>query len=152
MPKARTAATTDIVALADRLRPVLLRLARELRKESRAAGVSPGQVSLLVAVKYSPGIGVKELAARERVSAPAMSRQVERLVQAGFVERTASADDRRRVGLRLTEHGTRVLRQVRSRRTVWLARRLGTISAGELAALESAVEPLARLLDEEERA
>jgi DNA-binding MarR family transcriptional regulator len=150
MPKAHTVAV-DSVALADRLRPVLLRLARELRREARAEGVSPSQVTLLVAIKYAPGIGVKELAERERVSAPAMSRQVDRLVKAGFVSRASSDDDRRRVGLTLTEAGRRVLRKVRSRRTVWLARRLQKLSPDELETLEAAADSLALLLDEEER-
>lgn len=150
MPKAPTE-TVDAVAMADRLRPVLLRLARELRREARAEGVSPGQVSLLVAIKYTPGLGVKELAERERVSAPAMSRQVDRLVKAGLVARAESESDRRRVGLTLTEHGRRVLRNVRSRRTVWLAQRLRTLSRTELAAVEAAAGPLALLLGEEER-
>ena len=150
MPKARTE-TIDAVALADRLRPVLLRLARELRREARAEGVSASQVTLLVAIKYAPGIGVKELAERERVSAPAMSRQVDRLVKTGFVERASSEDDRRRVGLTLTEAGRRVLRKVRSRRTVWLSRRLQTLSPEELEALDAAVAPLALLLDGKDR-
>ena len=58
----------DTVAVAEALRPSLMRISRELRREARAVGVSPEQVSLLVAIKYEPGIGVRELAARERVS------------------------------------------------------------------------------------
>jgi DNA-binding MarR family transcriptional regulator len=142
--------TADTVALADALRPVLLRVGRELRREARAVGISPEQVSLLVAIKYDPGIGVRELAARERVSAPAMSKHVDRLERDGLVTRTPSADDRRRVGLTLTEEGRRMLRRVRSRRTAWLVSRLGTLSAAELAAVEAAVEPLAHLLREDE--
>jgi DNA-binding MarR family transcriptional regulator len=134
------------LAVADRLRPVLLRVGRELRREAREAGVSPEQVSLLVEVKYSPGIGVNELAARERVSAPAMSNHVDRLERDGLVTRTPSPNDRRRVGLTLTDEGKRVLRRVRSRRTAWLASRLGALDAAELAAVEAAVEPLSRLL------
>jgi DNA-binding MarR family transcriptional regulator len=125
---------------------VLLRVGRELRREAREAGVSPEQVSLLVEVKYSPGIGVNELAARERVSAPAMSNHVDRLERDGLVTRTPSPNDRRRVGLTLTDEGKRVLRRVRSRRTAWLASRLGALDAAELAAVEAAVEPLSRLL------
>jgi len=147
MPK--TALNT--MTLAEALRPVLLRVGRELRREAREAGVSPEQVSLLVAIKYSPGIGVRELAARERVSPPALSNRVDRLEQDGLVARTPSDDDRRRVGLTLTEEGQRVLRRVRSRRTAWLVTRLGELSAEELAAIEAAVEPLALLLDEAER-
>ena len=141
----------DTVAVADKLRPALLRVGRELRREAREVGVSPEQVSLLVAIKYAPGIGVGELAARERVSAAAMSKHVDRLERAGLAERKPSADDRRRVGLTLTEEGQRVLRRVRSRRTAWLASRLRGLSADELAAVEAAVEPLLRLLDEKER-
>jgi DNA-binding MarR family transcriptional regulator len=142
--------TVDTAAVADRLRPVLLRVGRELRREARAVGISPEQVSLLVAIKYDPGVGVRELAARERVSPPAMTKHVDRLERDGLVARTPSADDRRRVGLTLTEEGQRMLRRVRSRRTAWLASRLGELSRAELAAVEAAVEPLSRLLREEE--
>jgi DNA-binding MarR family transcriptional regulator len=142
--------TVDTAAVADALRPVLLRVGRELRREARAVGISPEQVSLLVAIKYAPGIGVRELAAGERVSPPAMSKHVDRLERDGLVARTPSADDRRRVGLTLTEEGQRMLRRVRSRRTAWLASRLGELSRSELAAVEAAVEPLSHLLREDE--
>jgi DNA-binding MarR family transcriptional regulator len=138
----------DTVAVADKLRPALLQVGRELRREAREVGVSPEQVSLLVTIKYAPGIGVGELAARERVSAPAMSNHVDRLERDGLVARTPSADDRRRVGLTLTEEGQRVLRRVRSRRTAWLASRLRGLTPDELAAVEAAVEPLSRLVEE----
>src|SRR4051795_5317033 len=119
----------DTVAIADRLRPLLLRLGRELRREADAAGISSAHVPLLVALKYQPGIGVNELAARERMSPAAMSGHVDRLVRDGYVQRTPSEADRRRIGLTLTDGGRRVLRNVRSRRTVWLARRLDRLSA-----------------------
>lgn len=132
--------------MANGLRPVLLRVGRELRREARAVGVSPEQVALLVTIKYSPGIGIRELAARERVSPPAMTKHVDRLERDGLVDRTPSDDDRRRVGLTLTPEGHRVLRRVRSRRTAWLASRLRELDDRELAAIEAAVEPLGKLV------
>jgi len=138
-------ATTDTLGVADRLRPVLLQINRELRRETRAGGFSPEQVALLVAIKYAPGIGVRELAAQERISAPAMSKHVDRLERAGLVERTPSEQDRRRVGLTLTDEGRRVLRRVRSRRTAWLVSRLAALGPVELAAVEAAIGPLSRL-------
>lgn len=140
----------DTSGIADRLRPVLLRVGRELRREAREVGVSPQQVSLLVSIKYSPGIGVRELAARERVSPPAMSNHVDRLERDGLVTRTQSEADRRRVGLTLTDEGQRVLRRVRSRRTAWLATRLAALTPDELAAIDAAIEPLSLLLREED--
>ena len=141
---------TDAVAIADALRPALLRISRELRREARDAGVSPEQVSLLVSIKYSPGIGVRELATRERVSPPALTKHVDRLERDGLVTRTPSDNDRRRVGLSLTEEGQRVLRRVRSRRTAWLASRLSKLDEHERAAIEAAIVPLMRLLPEDD--
>src|SRR5215831_16553429 len=147
MPQATEQALTAM-AVADRLRPTLLRLGRELRRE-RIGGVSPHQVSLLVAIKHGPGVTVGELAADERVSTAAMSKRISRLERDGLVTRTPSERDRRCVGLSLTEEGQRTLRRVRSRRTAWLASRLGTLTPAELAAVGAAAEPLARLLEHE---
>jgi hypothetical protein len=67
----------DPVAVANRLRPVLLHLNRHLRREVHPLGVTGGQVSLLVAIKRSPGIGVRELAAQEAISPAGMSGHVD---------------------------------------------------------------------------
>jgi DNA-binding MarR family transcriptional regulator len=145
MPRA-TKQQVDAMEVADLLRPTLLQLARELRRE-KIAGVSPHQVGLLVAIKYTPAVTVGELAVEERVSTAAMSKRVSRLERNGLVTRTKSEADRRRVGLTLTDEGQRALRRVRSRRTAWLASRLSSLSREELAAVGAAAEPLARLLE-----
>jgi DNA-binding MarR family transcriptional regulator len=147
----QTALPTDTLTVAERLRPVLLRISRELRREAREIGLSPEQSALLAAIDQNPGIGVRELAARERISPPAMSNHVDRLERDGFVSRSPHASDRRRVGLALTEEGKRMLRRLRRRRTAWLASRLGGLSPAELEAVEAAIEPLSSLLDEDER-
>jgi DNA-binding MarR family transcriptional regulator len=132
--------------LASRLRPVLLKLNRELRREVHPLGVTGGQVALLVQIRANPGIGVRELAARERISPAGMSGHVKRLERAGLVERSAHAGDLRRQGLTLTPEGERVLRSVRSRRTAWLAARLKQLEPDELAAIDRALDPLEKLL------
>lgn len=134
------------VDLANRLRPALLRLARELRREIHSIGVTGGQVALLIAVKYAPGIGVRELAAQERMSPAAISKAITKLEQQGLVERRALPGDKRRVGLHVSEKGHQVLRSVRSRRTIWLAERLKGLSDEEIRRVEAAIEPLEKLL------
>jgi DNA-binding MarR family transcriptional regulator len=138
---------SEPLAVANRLRPALLKLARELRRESHALGVTGGQVSLLIQIHRHRGIGVRDLAALERMSPAAMSGYVDRLERARLVTRTPNPDDRRRQGLSVTVEGERVLRSVKSRRTAWLAARLEHLSPGELAALDAAVEPLLSLLE-----
>ena len=133
--------------VASDLRPVLLRLARELRKETEQLGITARQATLLWLVKRSPGLSLAELAADEGISAPAMSGHVDRLERAGLLERLRSSDDRRRVGLRLTEEGERLMRRVRARRTTWLADRLKALEPSELEAIELAVPALMQLLE-----
>jgi DNA-binding MarR family transcriptional regulator len=144
-----SAVVTDAVDVANRLRPVLHKLSRHLRRETHSLAATSGQISLLAEIRRSPGIGVRELAAAERMSSPGMSKYVARLERAGLVRRTQTTD-RRRVGLELTEEGQRVLRSVRSRRTAWLAARLRNLEPSELAAVDAAIEPLTRLLEERE--
>jgi DNA-binding MarR family transcriptional regulator len=140
--------TLEPLAVANRLRPALLKLARELRRESHALGVTGGQVSLLFQIQRHKGIGVRGLAALERMSPAAMTGYVDRLERAGLVRRTPDPKDRRRHGLFVTEEGDRVLRSVKSRRTAWLAARLEHLDPEELAAVDAAVEPLLSLIEE----
>lgn len=136
----------DEVELANRLRPVVLQLTRELRREIHSLGVTGGQVSLLVAIKYAPGVGVRELAAQERMSPAAISKAVKKLEELELLQRRELAGDRRRVGLHVSDKGHQVLRSVRSRRTIWLAERLKGLEPEELRRLEEALPTLERLL------
>ena len=137
----------DPTVLANRLRPVLLQLNRQLRREVHSLGVTGGQVSLLVQIKCRPGIGIRELAALERMSVPGMSKFIARLEQAGLVQRAAVAGDQRRVGLSLMPAGDKVLRSVKSKRTAWLAARLRQLDPEELEAVDAAIEPLMHLVE-----
>ena len=142
-----TTPTPELVATD--LRPVLLRLARELRHETEQVGITARQATLLWLVKRSPGLSLAELAAEEGISPPAMSGHVDRLERAGLLERVRETGDRRRVGLELTEDGAKLLKSVRARRTMWLAQRLRTLRPDELEAIETAIPALLRLLDDE---
>ena len=146
MPPLATA--TDPVTVANRLRPVLLKLNRHLRREIHSLGVTGGQASLLFTIQRQPGIGVRELAALERMSAPGMSKYVGRLEAEGLIVREPSVEDRRRIGLRVSPEGERVLRSVKSRRTAWLAARLKQLSEAELETVDAAIESLQELIDE----
>jgi len=138
--------TTDSsLDLANDLRPIVLRIARQLRKETEQFGVTSRQATLLFLVKASPGLTLRALADAEGISAPALSGHVDRLESAGHLVRVRDAVDRRRVGLELTPKGERLIRSIRERRTAWLAERLEELEPDELRAIEGAIEPLLRL-------
>ena len=140
----------DSVERANRLRPVLLQLNRYLRREAHAEGITGGQAALLAQIRNDPELGVRDLAAREGVSAPALTRYLDRMERAGLVVRTRSLEDARRIRLALTPKGVRALRSIRRRRTAWLAERLQGLAPNELTAVEAAIEPLTRLLEDAE--
>jgi DNA-binding MarR family transcriptional regulator len=75
-----------------------------------------------------------------------MSAHLKRLEAAGWIAREAPrADDRRRVGVRVTAEGAAALDTIRQRRNNWLAARLATLAPKERRALMAAAEPLRRL-------
>jgi DNA-binding MarR family transcriptional regulator len=140
-------ATLSSQAVAEELRPVILRLGRHLRRETEQLGVTSHQATLLWLVKSRPGLSLRELAHAEGISAPSLSAHVDRLETLGLIRRVRSTDDRRRVGLELTPEGRATVRRVRARRTTWLADRLGRLSDEERERIERALPALATLLE-----
>src|SRR5579875_3199811 len=113
---ARRDAADDILHLADRLRPALLKLSRQMRDAQRS-GVSVLDAQLLFVIKTEPGVSASELADHERISRPTMSAHLKRLEDAGWIARQTPGrdDDRRRQGLELTAKGRAALQDVRRR-------------------------------------
>ena len=138
-----------VTALAEELRPVLLRLSRHLRRESHGSGLSPLDSQLIATIRHNQGIGVSELAELEQMTAPTMSAHVKRLEEAGFIARdTAPCADRRRTSLIITRGGEKALDTVRKQRNDWLAARLSELSDKELQSLVSALAALSHLAGE----
>jgi DNA-binding MarR family transcriptional regulator len=133
--------------LASRLRTSVNRLHRRLRQES-LAGLSPAQASALGSVSRlgSPTLG--ELAAREMVQPPSMTRIVAGLLDAGMITRVTDATDRRSARVRITPTGKRALERIRTLKNAFLTRRLADLSPGERAGTADAVALLERLLEE----
>ena len=140
---------SDLLHLAETLRPALLRLSRQLRRESQRLGLSPLDAMLLGLIYKRPGVGVSELAELEMISKPTMSAHVKRLEAEGWIERQPpSDDDRRRVGLAITAAAAAALDAVRRQRSDWLARRLEVLTPEARAALQAAIAPLEQLAGE----
>ena len=126
---------------------MILRMGRQLRRETEELGVTSHQATLLWLVKSRPGASLRELARAEGISAPSLSAHVDRLETLGLIRRVRSNDDRRRVGLELTTDGRTTLRRVRARRTTWLADRLGRLSDEDRERIERALPALSVLLE-----
>ncbi|WP_083508925.1 MarR family transcriptional regulator [Arthrobacter alpinus] len=123
--------------LAAELRVAVMRTSRRLRAEAASREISPGQYSVLAALMNGPRT-VGQLAAREQIQAPSMTRIVNGLADAAFVAREENPQDKRQVLVRITDSGSAALLRARSKRTEWLARRVAALTPQQRATLHEA--------------
>lgn len=143
-----TTSDPSVPELASRLRLVITRSARRLRQQSDPA-LSPTQAAALATIERAGPLTPSELARIERVQRPTISRVTARLGQAGLVERLPDELDGRGVRLRVTPEGRRTLRELRNRKTAYLAERLERLDPEDRAVLAQASGLLERLLEDE---
>src|SRR3954447_16435006 len=145
-----------IADLAGHLRLVVARTARRLRQEA-SPDLSPSMISALASVDRHGPLTPSELATYERVQrptvtrvlAPPLTRARPRLEELPLVERATDPADRRSSLISTSAAGRALLRRQRSRKDLYLARRLAPLEPDELAPLDRAAAILERMLDEE---
>ncbi len=131
----------DAGTLAVDLRIAVMRTSRRLRTEASGEAVSPGQYSVLAAIHAAP-MTLRQLADREHIQAPSMTRIVNALETSGLVARSEHPTDGRQVLVNITPGGVGVLAEARTHRTVWLAERLAAMEPEERALLGEAARIL----------
>jgi DNA-binding MarR family transcriptional regulator len=89
-----------------------------------------------------------QLAVAEQVKPPTMSRIVTGLVNSRLAQRLTDSKDARRVQIRATPSGERLLREGRRRRIEYLGRHLDLLTRQELDTLDVAIKLLERVLRE----
>jgi len=138
--------TLSRLELAADLRLVIARLGRRLRQQS-AGGLTPSQLSILSTLEGSGPLHMGELARREAVAPPTITRIVGVLADGGLVTRSTNPDDARSALIEVTGKGRKVLEAVRNERTALLVERLAGLDDSEVAALAAVLPILERLVD-----
>jgi DNA-binding MarR family transcriptional regulator len=142
---AATVSRTD-AGLASTLRVSVMRLRRRLVAERDPHNeLSIGQMAVLGALVVHDEATLGELAARERVQPPSMTRTVNCLADGGYVERRASETDRRQVIVSITDRGRATVKADRARRDAWLAQQLAALTEAERAVLREAAPILEKI-------
>lgn len=144
--KPKKSPAQDAAAVADRLHSVAIHLLRRVRKQDAATGEGPARLSALSVLVFGGPMTLGRLAATEQVTPPTMSRIVTGLERGRLIERVRDSKDARRVQIRATPSGTRLLQQGRRRRIEYLASHLDGLTKRELAILDEAVILLERIL------
>jgi DNA-binding MarR family transcriptional regulator len=134
---------------ASELRTVVIRLVKKLRKQSvTGQQLSLTERSTIAALYQDAGKLPSELAAMEKITNQSMSQILNHLSELGYIIRTASLTDKRKVIITLSPEGERFYLQVRSERDEWLASAIRNIcSAEEQEILKQVLKPLTKLVD-----
>ncbi|HEX9644515.1 MAG TPA: MarR family transcriptional regulator [Acidimicrobiia bacterium] len=131
-----------------RLRLSITRLARRIRQQAGASrALSPSRLSALTTIDRRGPLRLGDLAARERISKPSITRIVARLERAGLAERTPDPDDRRSVRIAITPQGRRTLVTAGDRADRYLAEHVAALGDEDRATLAAALPALERLLE-----
>jgi len=129
----------------DRLRVVLIRVARRIRSRARG-NFSPSQLAVLGTVIEHQPLTNSRLAGLEHVRPPTSSKIVDALERAGLVERSPDPADRRRVQIAVTPAGHAYADEVRTAGRTWLAQQIDRLDAADIESIEAALPALERLL------
>ena len=99
---------------------------------AKASGLSMPQFSILMQLHHHGHCGISDISERFEITTAAASQHVENLVQAGLLERTQVAADRRLRAIQLSPKGRSLVEQGMTERHGW-------------------VDSLAEILDEKDR-
>jgi DNA-binding MarR family transcriptional regulator len=148
-----TTVETEVMAHEDTARLYLAvgRLSRLLRRfGAGSAELGHGAVSALFNLVRHGSMRLGDLAAKEGVAPPTLSRMVASLVDSGYVRREPDPHDGRAFLVSPTEAGEQVVSGLYSTRLMELQRRLDRLSAEQVRLLEAALPVLEELVAEDD--
>lgn len=129
----------------------LARLTRWLRSRSaqERTNMGAGSVSALVTLTQSGPMRLKDLATRERIAPPTLSRIIATLEENDYAARRPDPQDRRAALVHATAKGEQTARDLRSLRTQSLRERMGQLPSEDLATLLAAIPILEAMVEDD---
>jgi MarR family transcriptional regulator, organic hydroperoxide resistance regulator len=124
---------------------------RDWMRFVKSTGLSMPQFSILMMLHYRQTGSISEISERQAISAGAASQLVERLVQAGFIERKEDSEDRRAKVLSLTDKGRELIEAGSVERTRWLDDLIAYLSPDECEKVSKALEVLVNIAGQLEK-
>lgn len=140
-----TELSEDDRAAVNELRGAVMRLSRRLRNQRVDETLSPTEMSVLGTLARCGSATPGELARKEHVQPPSMTRIVAMLEAKELVRREPHPDDRRQVVVSRTEQADSMLAESRSKRNAWLASLAERLTEEELAIMRQAAPVLEKL-------
>lgn len=140
-----TELSEDDRAAVNELRGAVMRLSRRLRHQRVDETLSPTEMSVLGTLARCGSATPGELARKEHVQPPSMTRIVAMLEAKGLVRREPHPEDRRQVVVSRTEQADSMLTESRTKRNAWLAKLAEGLTPEERAVMRQAAPVLEKL-------
>ncbi|MET9495544.1 MarR family transcriptional regulator [Streptomyces sp. NPDC006552] len=135
----------DDVAAVNSLRSAVMRLSRRLKHQRVDESLSPTEMSVLGTLAGCGSATPGELARKEHVQPPSMTRIVALLEAKGLVGLEPHPEDRRQKVVTSTERAETMLAESRRKRNVWLADLAAGLDEDDWAKLRAAAPVLEKL-------
>jgi len=133
-----------------RLVRLMARMQAAISDRLRQIGISIPQCDVLTTLSEQEGVSQQQLAERLYVTKGNISGLLDRLEEAGFVERRAAASDRRQYSIHLTESGRAMAERAIAVQYKWIASTVGRMTEADLEALETQVVALRDIVRQQE--
>lgn len=144
-PQPSGEAPRDDADVVNALRGAVMRLSRRLKHQRVDESLSPTEMSVLGTLAQCGSATPGELARKEHVQPPSMTRIVALLEAKGLVKLEPHQEDRRQKVVSPTERAEAMLEQSRRKRNAWLAELVGELTEDERDALRAAAPVLEKL-------
>ena len=140
---------TECNEIAENLRVVISRLVKILRNQIKNdERLSLTESSTLALVYQYSKILPSELAAIEKVTTQSMSQIINKLLEHGFIKKTSSKTDKRKVNISITAIGKKIVEKRRSEKQEWLALSIfEKTTEKEKKVVVNAIQVLTKLVD-----
>jgi MarR family transcriptional regulator, organic hydroperoxide resistance regulator len=113
---------------------------QHFREVEQTCGVTGSQLWIMQEVASTPGIGVSDLADKLSIHQSTCSQLVEKLVARKLIDKERSKEDQRRVGLRLTDEASKLVKDAPGPAEGILPEALSTLPAATIQALDTSLE------------
>ncbi|MFC4494497.1 MarR family winged helix-turn-helix transcriptional regulator [Streptomyces ovatisporus] len=133
------------MAAVNALRTAVMRLSRRLKHQRVDESLSPAEMSVLGTLARCGSATPSELARKEHVQPPSMTRIVAMLEAKGLVRLEPHPEDRRQKTVTQTEQAESMLAASREKRNAWLAELAGRLDEDEWETLRAAAPVLEKL-------
>jgi DNA-binding MarR family transcriptional regulator len=132
----------DTRVVLDAVRRIVQALHESSRWAEKHLGLTGAQLFVLQQLADSPCLSLNELAARTHTHQSSVSTVVARLVERGLVVRGPGEDDARRVELRLSAEGRRLVRRAPNVPQQWLIQGIERLTPARRRALATSLDAL----------